>query len=84
MGDIWTALGEAFDRQAATQASIEAVVVKAAEEREAGGRGGKGGGEGGGKGGCSGGESEEESGCSGGEREEESGAGKEDGGREGG
>ena len=38
MGDIcldsvWTALGEAFDRQAATQASIEAVVVKAAEER---------------------------------------------------
>jgi len=33
MGDIWTVLGEAFDRQAATQASIEAVVVKAAEER---------------------------------------------------
>ena len=36
MGDIWTVLGEAFDSQAATQASIEAVVVKAAEEREAG------------------------------------------------
>ena len=34
MGDIWTALGKALDRQAATQASIDAVEVKAAEERE--------------------------------------------------
>ena len=33
MGDIWTALGKALDRQAATQASIDAVEVKAAEER---------------------------------------------------
>ena len=35
MGDIWTDLGKALVRQAATQASIDAVVVKAAEERNA-------------------------------------------------
>ena len=35
MGEIWTDLGKALVRQAATQASIDAVVVKAAEERNA-------------------------------------------------
>jgi hypothetical protein len=83
MGDIcldsvWTALGEAFDRQAATQASIEAVVVKAAEEREAAAAAKAAASEGGGEGGCSGGESKED-GCSGGESEEEGGSNGDEG-----
>ena len=78
MGDIWTALGEAFDRQAATQASIEAAVVKAAEEREAAAAAKAAASEGGGEGGCSGGESKED-GCSGGESEEEGGSNGDEG-----